>query len=137
MPKKTLKFKTIGLFAKPNSKGSIETLEHLLKYLKTNKFKTILEENCAKQLNEKLVENIATEMKIGQQCDLVIVVGGDGSMLKAARCIVDDDVPMVGINRGKLGFLSDIPPDQLECCLDKILAGEYEIENWRTLAFVV
>lgn len=129
MAKKTVKFKTIGLFAKPNSKDSIETLKLLLKYLKANKFNTILEENCAKQLDEKLVENTATEMKIGHQCDLIIVIGGDGSMLKAARCIVDDNVPMVGINRGKLGFLSDIPPSQMESCLDKILAGVYETED--------
>jgi NAD+ kinase len=62
-----------------------------------------------------------------RRCDLVIVVGGDGTL--AARGTraggAADDVPLLGINLGRLGFLVDISPDHLEAHLDQILAGEY------------
>jgi NAD+ kinase len=55
----------------------------------------------------------------------VIVVGGDGSLLNAAHIVVDENVPVVGINRGRLGFLTDIHPDLLESYLKEILHGHY------------
>jgi NAD+ kinase len=66
---------------------------------------------------------------LGQQCDLVIVVGGDGSMLSAARVMATYGVAVIGINRGKLGFLTDIAPDQVEASLEAVLAGRFETSN--------
>ena len=62
---------------------------------------------------------------MGEQCDLVIVVGGDGSLLHAARDLVDYGVPILGVNRGRLGFLTDISPDELEDRVADVLAGNY------------
>jgi NAD+ kinase len=63
---------------------------------------------------------------LGQHCDLVIVVGGDGSMLSAARTMAIYSVPVIGVNRGRLGFLTDISPDQIEVRLEEVLSGQYQ-----------
>lgn len=67
--------------------------------------------------------------EMGKVCQLVIVVGGDGSMLKAAPVLAEQDLPVVGINRGRLGFLTDILPEEIETGLGRILAGEYKLES--------
>lgn len=58
-------------------------------------------------------------------CDLIIAIGGDGTLLSASRAIAGSDLPLVGINVGRLGFLADVTLDKLEYQLSKILAGEY------------
>ncbi len=65
---------------------------------------------------------------LGKACDLIIVVGGDGTLLHTARELAPADVPLLGINLGRLGFLVDISPDHLEERLDQILAGEYHAD---------
>ena len=66
---------------------------------------------------------------LGGACDLVIVVGGDGSLLHAAQVLAKYNVPVVGVNRGRLGFLTDIYPDDLNLTLSHILAGRYELDQ--------
>jgi NAD+ kinase len=63
---------------------------------------------------------------------LVIAVGGDGTMLHAARLVAQRPVPLLGINRGRLGFLADVSPEDMLVCLDEILNGQYSQEH-RTL----
>jgi len=69
---------------------------------------------------------------IGTQCDLGLVVGGDGTMLGIGRQLARHGVPLIGINQGRLGFITDIPLDQYRTVLPPMLAGEYE-EDQRTL----
>ncbi|MFL6692895.1 MAG: NAD kinase [Ramlibacter sp.] len=69
---------------------------------------------------------------IGTQCDLGLVVGGDGTMLGIGRQLARHGVPLIGINQGRLGFITDIPLDQFRTVLPPMLAGEYE-EDQRTL----
>jgi NAD+ kinase len=66
--------------------------------------------------------------ELGDVCDLIIVVGGDGTLLHTAREVAPAEVPLLGINLGRLGFLVDISPDHLEQHLDQILAGEYHAD---------
>jgi NAD+ kinase len=61
--------------------------------------------------------------------DAIIVLGGDGTMLRAARQYVERDVPMLGVNMGTVGFLSNIRADELEQCLDRFIQSEYDIER--------
>ena len=75
--------------------------------------------------------------ELGAQVDLVIVVGGDGSMLNAARALANDTVPVLGINRGRLGFLTDIRPDEIETALSKVLDGQFRDEYRFMLEFSV
>src|SRR5881398_979198 len=69
---------------------------------------------------------------IGTQCDLGLVVGGDGTMLGIGRQLARHGVPLIGINQGRLGFITDIALDQYRTVLPPMLAGEYE-EDQRTL----
>lgn len=64
-----------------------------------------------------------------KDCDLIIVVGGDGSLLGASRSLVDLQVPVLGINRGHLGLLTDISPNNLEDALTKVVKGNYTTET--------
>ena len=69
---------------------------------------------------------------LGTECDLGLVVGGDGTMLGIGRQLARHGVPLIGINQGRLGFITDIPLDQYHTVLPPMLAGEYE-EDHRTL----
>lgn len=129
-------FSTIGLFAKPSGADIADTLQHLITYLKNNKFKVLVEEGCAVHLTQT-TETFVPSTELGKKCDLVMVIGGDGSLLKAARAIVDAGTPILGINRGKLGFLADINPHNLETSLSQILAGHYHQEKRTMLAMTI
>ena len=69
---------------------------------------------------------------IGEQCDLVLVVGGDGTMLGIGRQLARHGVPLIGINQGRLGFITDIPLDQYRGTLEPMLEGAFE-EDHRSL----
>jgi NAD+ kinase len=66
---------------------------------------------------------------IGQNCDLCLVVGGDGTMLGIGRQLAQYKVPLIGINQGRLGFITDIPFDQYKATLKPMLAGDYEEDD--------
>ena len=80
---------------------------------------------------------VASEEEIGGAADLVIAVGGDGTMLYASRLVAGRDVPLLGINRGRLGFLADITPGEMVRRLDEVLAGDFEEEHRLMLEAVI
>jgi NAD+ kinase len=82
----------------------------------------------AEKLGISDIPSVAME-RVGKVSDLVIVLGGDGTMLTAARALLDDHVPLVGINRGRFGFLTDISTDGMLQAVGKILDGEYTVEQ--------
>jgi NAD+ kinase len=63
--------------------------------------------------------------QIVKRADLMIVIGGDGTLLYAAGLVAEHDIPLVGINRGRLGFLTDVSPQDMVSCLDSLLAGDF------------
>lgn len=71
----------------------------------------------------------APESSLVSQVDLVIAIGGDGTMLYAGNLTLDSNVPLLGINRGRLGFLADVSPDQMLASVDQILSGKYTLES--------
>jgi len=124
-------FPRIGLFAKPTGDGISETLNHVAGLLKQRQHQLYIEEECSTLL-ESGAATVLPSSKIGRHCDLIIVIGGDGSLLKAARAIANDRVPILGINRGNLGFLADLSPYNLEETLTPILDGKF-YEEQRTM----
>jgi NAD+ kinase len=72
---------------------------------------------------------VCSRRMIGEVSDLIIVVGGDGSLLGAARTLARFDVPVLGVNRGRLGFLTDVSPDEIEQRVGEVLDGHYHIEK--------
>lgn len=127
----TGEFQRIGIFAKPTGDDITESLQQVCSLLEKHQCTIFLETITAKRLPNSKYQ-IAPAAEIGGLCDLIIVIGGDGSLLKAARAIVDFKIPVLGIHRGNLGFLSDITTKDLENSLSNILAGEY-IEEQRTM----
>lgn len=69
------------------------------------------------------------EAELATRADLIIAIGGDGTMLYAAALGRERDVPLLGVNRGRLGFLADVTPDEMLSCLDQVLGGEYVRES--------
>lgn len=107
-------------------KGVPETLLALVDYLLSLKKEVILEENVAYMIKMHRLPVIPAE-QLKEKIDLLIVVGGDGSLLNAAQIAVPKGLPVLGINRGRLGFLTDIPPNEFEK-IETILKGNYKEE---------
>ena len=121
-------FNRIGLVGRPEHSGVITSLARLIPYLQSKELVVVLDHDTASLIDDSTVE-VATRMQLSASCDLVIVVGGDGSMLNVAKYVASEGVPVIGINRGKLGFLTDILPDEIEAQIDEVLAGNYSVEK--------
>jgi len=121
-------FKVIGLWGRQGQELIEQTLQHLIHWLLSEGYTPVIESSTAAFLPELGVQ-IARPGMLGEICDLAIVVGGDGSLLGAARELFKHNVPIVGVNRGQLGFLTDVKPDELEQQLKAILQGEYVLEK--------
>lgn len=118
-----MEFSTIGLIGKQAHQGANLSFKAIIVYLKQKGCRVLVESNTANSLQVDDIET-ATIKEIGEQADLAIVVGGDGNMLGAARVLAEYNVAVVGINRGNLGFLTDINPEDFEQQLDGIFSGE-------------
>lgn len=121
-------FKNIGLIGRLGSASVVETLCRLIRFLGARGHHVIIEDRTASGLVEHGQQEVSRS-RLGELCDLVIVVGGDGSMLGAARALCRSGTPVLGINRGRLGFLTDILPDEVEQKVGEVLAGDYESEQ--------
>lgn len=110
--------------------GAPETLTALKDHLLSLNKQIVLEENAAQMMHDHDLNTVPAN-QLSQHADLLIVVGGDGSMLNAAHIATPQDLPVLGINRGRLGFLTDIHPHDL-AKIDVILNGHYR-EEYRFL----
>jgi len=120
-------FKRIGIFGRTGSTSVNETLTALIQLLELNHYPVCVEKETADAMGHVHLP-IVTKEELGQHCDLLIVVGGDGSLLHAAPIAVDQHLPVLGINRGSLGFLTDILPAKIDKIPD-ILQGNYFAED--------
>ena len=121
-------FRRIGLMGRVGNPEVLETLVHLRELLRARGREVVVEREVAEQLGS-LPEEVLPREEIGRHTELVIVVGGDGSLLGAARALAAQSAPVLGVNRGRLGFLTDISPQQLEAQISEVLAGRYLIES--------
>lgn len=120
-------FDTVGIIGRVRTQGVKETLSALISFLSSMQQAFVIEAETAESL-EDVYAPIVTREELGSHCDLVIVVGGDGSLLNATHAVVNHDIPVLGINRGSLGFLTDILPSELEK-IQAILEGAYTLEK--------
>ncbi len=120
-------FKHVALIAKPDATPRLrETLERALRFLGERRVSVSLAPQAAQHLGKSGALELT---ELGQRCDLAIVVGGDGTLLHSARELVDTEIPLLGINLGRLGFLVDITPEHMCDMLGAILDGDYEQEE--------
>ena len=129
-------FKTVALVGRLDDAGIRAPLTRIIRFLQTRKATVLVAELTAKHLDPGTCA-VATMDDIGQQSDLVVVMGGDGTMLSAARQLAPYRVPITGINLGRLGFLTDIPAEVMENVLGAMLEGAYTEEERLMLSAVV
>jgi NAD+ kinase len=125
------KFKTIGLWGRLSETSVAHPASQISKHLKRLGVQVFaVAGRSAKSLRD--VERLGEE-EIAKRVDLLVAIGGDGNMLRAARRAAAHGVPLLGINRGRLGFLTDISPDHMLDAIDAILGGDYHAEDRQML----
>ena len=124
-------FRTIGLIAKHGDPRVRETLDRLIGMLRARGLDVVLDDRSRGAYPGDDLPVIERAM-LGERCDLVVVVAGDGTFLSAARSLADQEVPLLGVNLGRLGFLADVMPGEMRARLNEILDGHF-IEERRFL----
>jgi len=128
MSKKQNSFNTIGLIGKFADTSVSSTLLKLAAILKERGCTVLLDRETSRNMEQHDLD-IISRHEIGERCDLAVTVGGDGTLLDAARALVESEVPILGINLGRLGFLVDISPNEMSERINEILDGEFEEEH--------
>lgn len=118
-------FKRVGVIGKYADPTVGTTLKALTDFLAARNMEILLDEATAEVWAGHGL-TVASRDTIGTQCDLAIVVGGDGTLLNAARSLSPYDISIVGVNLGHLGFLTDVSPAEMEQKLEDILDGKYD-----------
>ncbi|HUG58141.1 MAG TPA: NAD(+)/NADH kinase, partial [Candidimonas sp.] len=121
-------FKTVALIGRYQDSGLDAPLRKLAATLQAAGCKVLIEADTAK--NTGITEHaVADYAAIGEQADLAVVMGGDGTMLGAARQLACSHVPLIGINHGRLGFITDIPLHTANDALASVINGNFETEE--------
>lgn len=124
-------FERIGIISNLKSRAARLALLELIACLKAEKRRIIVDQGAA-ELLDGAGHAVCAPGELGRNCDLVIAVGGDGTMLMASHLLCDFNVPLLGVNLGRVGFLADIPADAIKRDMAAILAGQY-VEDRRFL----
>ncbi|MFN3304852.1 MAG: NAD kinase [Roseateles sp.] len=121
------RFRHVAVVGKHQAPGIRPVLEEIAQFLCSHGLDVSLEADTA--LNTGLTDYDAlSPAQLGAACDLAVVIGGDGTMLGFAREMARHGVPLLGINQGRLGFITDIPIERWRESLAPVLAGDYEVE---------
>ena len=121
-------FRTIALIGKYKSPEIAESLMTLAEFLKSRGINVLVEEGTAALVGADGFP-VASYASIGEHADLAIVLGGDGSMLTAARQLAESDVPLVGVNQGRLGFMTDLARDDMLDGMSDLIEGKFKSEQ--------
>lgn len=122
-------FYIVGIIGYPRHLTVFSTHKRLYTWLRSKGYKVIFENKIAKKLRLRGTYSTATIEEIGKHAGLAIIVGGDGNMLGAARILVNYDIKVIGINRGNLGFLTDLHPENFHKELEEIFKGNFFLEK--------
>lgn len=127
----------IGLFGKNVTDKGIQYLQQLIDKLKRAQCTLLVYEPFLSQIRNKVtlvceVHPFNTHSELRNNCDLLFSIGGDGTMLDIISLVRDSGIPVLGINLGRLGFLSSISRDEILPAIDEVIAGNYQLEQ-RTL----
>lgn len=124
--------KRIGVVVKPHQPDALETLCRITEWLNERGIKLVglpeIERERIEHQTGCAVE-VVSETEMARQVDLMLVLGGDGTMIATARMVADTEVPVMGVNYGGLGYLAEFPIEELFPALGSILAGEYKVQQ--------
>jgi len=119
---------TIGLIGRLSDPRVADPANTVVRFLEQRGIKVVLGATSEVPAELGKLPHVEDDA-LGKQVDMVIAIGGDGTMLYAARRVAAQGVPLLGINRGRLGFLTDVTPDKSEQALTAILNGDYRSEQ--------
>jgi NAD+ kinase len=118
-------FRRVALFGRHTDKRVAEPMQALARHLAQAGIKVF----AADTLGLELDATRLPEEDLCNDADLAIAIGGDGTMLYASGLVRDHGTPILGVNRGRLGFLADITPDEMIASVDQVLAGNYQKDS--------
>jgi NAD+ kinase len=121
--------RTVGLVAKYEEPKAAEMVSWLVPWLKEKKKQVLVETGLFKN-----GARACTKKEMARRADLIVVLGGDGTLLSVARLVERPNVPILGVNLGGLGFITEVAIDELESVLEKTLAGDFSVEKRMTLS---
>jgi NAD+ kinase len=129
--------KRIGVVVKPHQPDALETLCRITVWLNERSIQLV----GTPEIQHEQVEHqtgcavkVVPDEALAAGVDLILVLGGDGTMIATARMIGDAEVPVIGVNYGGLGYLAEFPIEELFAALDAILAGQYKVQRRVMLA---
>jgi len=117
-------FKTVGLWGRLSEPSVAEPAKQVLAHLRKHRIRVFAAKHAYDGEPPEGLTAVA-ETELAERVDVVVAIGGDGTLLHAARHVAERGVPLLGINRGRLGFLTDISPEHMFDAIDAILAGNY------------
>ncbi|MGE5466591.1 MAG: NAD kinase [Ignavibacteria bacterium] len=123
--------RTAALIGKYRSPEVAESLGLLSAFLRDRGIRVLIEEGTASSVGPDGLDGyeVVSYEDIGQSADVAIVLGGDGTMLHSARRLAESEVPLVGVNQGRLGFMTDIALDEMLPRMEDLLAGRFKAEQ--------
>ena len=124
------KIERVGFVIKPHAPEVEKILAELIQYLEKKKMECFLEDEAAQKL--KRDKGIPRD-ELPSKVDLIIVLGGDGTLLSIAHLAAQKDIPVLGVNLGSLGFLTEVPLDEMYITLDAFLSGDQEVISPRRM----
>ena len=122
-----MQISSVGLFGRYKDPDVSTTLDALRKHLENRNFSVYIGDTTADNISGTRIED--SGLPVGETIDLAVVVGGDGTMLHVARSLASYALPMIGINLGRLGFLTDLSADRMYEGLDELLRGEFTVDE--------
>ncbi|MBI2361031.1 MAG: NAD(+)/NADH kinase [Deltaproteobacteria bacterium] len=120
--------RTVGLVVKYEEPKAAEIASWLVPWLKEKTRQVLVEAGVG-----RLGGRSCSKKEMARRADLIIVLGGDGTLLSVARLVERPEVPILGVNMGGLGFITEVAVDELESVLTRVLAGDYSVEKRLTL----
>jgi NAD+ kinase len=133
--------RTVGIISKPRKQNLAEILPGLVAWLRDRGLQAVFDRETAASLNPETIRQlgitITARSEMGEKCQLVLVLGGDGTLLAAARAVRLSGIPILAVNLGNLGFLTAVTLSELYVSLEQILNSEHQIEQRKMLEIQV
>ncbi len=129
-------FKSVAVVGKSDAASLPDVLDQLVTLLRKRGIRIFMDPLTAGASRAR-PDEVAELAQLPAHCDLAVIVGGDGTLIASARLMAEHDVPLVGVNLGRLGFLTDIPPDAVESAVQSVLDGEFLAEKRMLLSGAV